>query len=477
VTLPTAKGLLVLGLSALLAACADVPPPTTPDQAITTRIDRSWGNPEVVAAWRSLGGEGAQPTEVLSATEAFAAALVFNPQMDLARAQIDVGRAGILVARQRANPVLTLSPERVINTLLGASPWVAAISLVWPVQTAGKRDLAIEQALATSDASLLSAANRIWMLRASVRAALCAAELSNSKLGLARDELSLRTDLSGRLEKQAAAGVASTYEAARTRLERDRAAQIVRQGEADITASRHDLAAVTGLPLTEIEKRTLGESCLQGKLAATTGTEAEIADAAVAARLDMRAKLAEFQIADAAWRKEIARRTPDLNLGPGYTYDQGLKKITFTISGELPIYSQNDAGIARAAAERSRAMAEAEILQREILDAVARSRDQLGAAEAQFAQANETATRTQQLLNRDVSRQVAGEVDQSAVVLSRLALVAARSEVLIAQLRVTEAIAAFEAATQAPLVPPLFDGNAAQSLLAAPGAEPREERK
>jgi hypothetical protein len=122
-------------------------------------------------------------------------------------------------------------------------------------------------------------------------------------------------------------------------------------------------------------------------------------------------------------------------------------------------------------------MAEAEILQREILDAVARSRDQLGAAEAQFAQANETATRTQQLLNRDVSRQVAGEVDQSAVVLSRLALVAARSEVLIAQLRVTEAIAAFEAATQAPLVPPLFDGNAAQSLLAAPGAEPREERK
>jgi outer membrane protein TolC len=289
--------------------------------------------------------------------------------------------------------------------------------------------------------------------------------------------LSLREDLAGRLAKQAAAGVVSNYEATRARLDRDHAAQLLRQSEADAMASRHDLAAITGLPLAEIERRKLGDSCLSALPAEASARAADAANAAVASRLDLRAKLAEFRVADAAWRKEIAKRTPDLNLGPGYTYDQGLRKITFTIAGELPIYSQNDAAIAHAAADRNRALAEVEILQLAVLEGVARSRDQLVAAEAQVAQANEAVSRTQELLDRDAARQTAGELDKSAVVLSRLALVVARSDIVAAQRVQSDAVAAFEAATQVPLVAPLFDGNAAQSLLTGQGAENGESGK
>jgi outer membrane protein, heavy metal efflux system len=384
----------------------------------------------VLATWRTLGGDGEKPADTLSSVEAFAAALNFSPQMALARAQVEVGRAGVLVARQRPNPVLSLSPERVVDAIAGISPWVVAISLVWPVQTAGKRSLAIEQALATSDASLLNAANAIWSLRASVRGATCSAELANTKVVLAREDLVLREDLVARVEKQANAGVATRYEAARTRLERDAAAQRLRQSEAELRAAKHDLAAVTGLPIAQIDGREIGDTCLSSRLTGANGAMMDAAGTAVAARLDLRAKLAEFRVADAAWRTEIAKRTPDLNLGPGYTYDRGEQKITFTISGELPLYARNDAAIARASAERSRVIAEIEILQQAVIDGVARAGDQLISAETQYGAAIEAAAQTQKLLARNTARQVAGELDQPAVVLSRIALVIARSDIL-----------------------------------------------
>jgi hypothetical protein len=92
-------------------------------------------------------------------------------------------------------------------------------------------------------------------------------------------------------------------------------------------------------------------------------------------------------------------------------------------------------------------------------------------------QAEEAMSRTQELMDRDAARQAAGELDKSAVVLSRLAVVVARSDIVVAQRAQSDAVAAFEAATQVPLVAPLFDGDAAQSLLSDQGAENGENRK
>jgi outer membrane protein TolC len=337
-----------------------------------------------------------------------------------------------------------------------------------PVRTAGKRALAIDQALASSDANLLNAANVVWNLRAAVRGATCAVELASAKSVLAHEEWDLRIDLAARLEKQADAGVVSRYESARARLDRDGAAQRFRMSAAELNAARHDLAAVSGVPFAEIERRAIGQTCLASQSLRSTEAQAAAAATAVAARLDVRAKLAEFRAADAAWRTEIARRMPDLNLGPGYTYDQGDRKINFTVSGELPIFSHNDGAIARAHADRNRVIAEIEILQRAVLDGVERARDQLSAAEAGYSAALDAAAQTEQILNRDITRQQQGELDQPAVVVSRIALDVARGDVLVAERVLSDAVAAFEAAAQAPLAPPLFDGEAAQALLNAP---------
>jgi outer membrane protein, heavy metal efflux system len=387
--------------------------------------------------------------------------------MTLAHAEVAVGRAGVLVARERVNPTLSLAPERLLSAVAAGSPWVAVVSLVWPVQTAGKRALAIEQALASQDASLLSSANNVWQLRAAVRAAVCTAEHVSGLVRLAQEEFALREELVKRLEAQAAAGLITRYEAARARLERDGAAVTLHQAAAQLQAALQDMAAITGLPLPEISIYAPGDTCLGSRLVASSAEAATIATAAVATRLDLRARFAEVRAADAAWRTEVAKRIPDLNLGPGYTYDQGVNKINFSISGELPIFAHNDAGITRASAERQRLMAETDVLQDAVLTSVARAMDQMRAAELQYSAAGDLANQAQQLLNRDMARQVHGELDQAAVVVSRIAVVSANAAVLVAQRGLVDAVAAFEAAAQAPLAPPFFDGRAAQGLFVA----------
>jgi outer membrane protein TolC len=403
--------------------------------------------------------------------------LSFNPQVALAHAEAQVGRAGVLVARERANPTLSISPERLLSAVAASSPWIAAISLVWPMQAAGKRALVIEQALASQDANLLRSADKVWQLRGAVRAAVCTAEQASAMARLAQEEVALRNDLMARLEAQAAAGLITRYEVTRARLERDGAALKLRQSDTDLHGAQLDLAAITGLTLAQISTYPPGDTCLASRLTAASAESAAIAAAAAATRLDLRAKLAEMRVADAAWRSEVAKRIPDLNLGPGYTYDQGVNKVTFTIAAELPIFARNDAGIARAAAERQRLVAETEVLQDAVLHSVVRATEQMRAAELQHAAAIDLAQQAQQLLNRDMARQVAGELDRSAVVVSRIAVVNANTAVLIAKRVLIDAVAAFEAAAQAPLAPPFFDGLAARGLFAAEPLGSKEQPK
>jgi outer membrane protein, heavy metal efflux system len=452
---------VVVGCAPVPRAADVVPPSAAKD------VPHTWSAPQVSANRRLLADAGTS-NAFLSADEVLAAAIAFNPRMKLARAQRDTGAAGVLAARERVNPTLTLSPEHLISAAAaGVSPWVVAVSLVWPLRTAGKRDLAIEQALAADDAALLNAAAEVWSLRTEARSVVCAAEFAWARRALANDEASLRIDLVARMEKQADAGIVSRYEVARARLERDAATLRLHQSDADVIAARHDIAALSGVPLSEVELREPGDGCIAADHLPQAVPIQDLEAQAIGSRLDLRAKLAEFRSADAAWRNQIARRYPDLALGPGYMYDQGDRKVTFTLSVELPIHSHNAGGIAKARADRDRMVAEAEVLQAAIDAEVAKAADQLAQARAQLTSAQALLQQAQALLDRDVERERAGELDRPAVLISRIATLTARGEELTAARAVADAAAALEAATQTPLSSPDFNTEAARALLKA----------
>lgn len=119
---------------------------------------------------------------------------------------------------------------------------------------------------------------------------------------------------------------------------------------------RARLASAIGVPISALEsvQRNLDEF----EHTSTAPPTAQVRRAAIFNRSDLLASLADYEAAQASWRLEIAKQYPDIHIGLGYTYDTGINKIGFGLTGiSLPIFDRNQGGIARAEANRTEAAA------------------------------------------------------------------------------------------------------------------------
>lgn len=180
------------------------------------------------------------------------AAFYFSPELDLARAQWGTAQAGLVTAGQRPNPTLSASPQYNVTTLT-PSPWIAAVNLDLPLETAGKRGHRLAQARHLSEAAGLNIASVAWRVRGKVRRALVdwgsAGELERL-LALQQGAQEQNVKL---LEAQFAVGAVSAAEVTRERiaLETTRlAAQEARRQQAE---SRVALAAAIGVPVSALD--------------------------------------------------------------------------------------------------------------------------------------------------------------------------------------------------------------------------------
>ena len=83
------------------------------------------------------------------------AAFYYQPSLDVARAVLAEAQAGVVTAGARPNPTLGFTPQYVFNP--GSEPpWVAALNLDWPIETAGKRGARIAQAKHLSESARLA---------------------------------------------------------------------------------------------------------------------------------------------------------------------------------------------------------------------------------------------------------------------------------------------------------------------------------
>jgi outer membrane protein TolC len=348
---------LAAGLvSVLLAGCAAqryVPAPIAADAEAASFSARSLADPGLRSfEERCLGGPiEAWPTSTWDLKMLSLAAWYFNPQLDEARASLSESQAALKTAGARPNPTLSVSPGI-------PSPYLLTLDLSFPLETAGKRGLRIEGARNVELASRLELAETAWTIRSAVRAALLDYLVSVQSLDRLRSEAEIRETQANILQRMFSAGESRRLEVDAARSELSRAHSALRAAEEAVAEQTAKLATAIGVPAGALR----GVHFTWPDLAAPPRAEslplAEIQRDAVLNRLDVRDSLARYAAAEAALRLEIAKQYPDVDLGPGYAYEEHQSYFTVGLSAAIPLFDRNQGPIAEAEARRRQAAAQ-----------------------------------------------------------------------------------------------------------------------
>lgn len=400
------------------------------------------------------------------------AAFFYLPDLDVARAELAAAEAGATSAGARENPAVALSAGYDTTTTAGlVSPWVLGFNLDIPLTTAGKRRHRIERASALADAARFNLAAAAWGARSRVRAALVELDAANRGAELLAQQETIEAENVGLLERQLDAGAVPPFEVTQARLALATTTLSRRDAETRRAAARGRLAEAIGVPGEALE----GVSFAFGSLAASAPDvpTAELRRQAVLNRADVLGALAEYAAAQAELRIEIAKQYPDVHLGPGYEFDQGLHKWFLALSLPIPIVNGNRGPIAEAEARRTTAAARFTAVQAHAVAEV----DQAAVAYEAAREGRATAERMgADLVRQERAAQArfeAGEISRLELGSASLERAVAALARLDAEVRALTALGQLEDAVQSPLGLP---GSAWQRPPRQPGTQDDKER-
>lgn len=348
------KNGLVCALALMLAGCAVQryrPVPVTPAQTaakLESRTLQEHGFQQFVDT--ATGHPVTWPKKDYDLRFLTLAALYFNPDLAVARAQVETARAGIETAQMRPNPVLDFSPGI-------PSPYLMGVGLAFPIITSGKRGYAIQYANHISAQAEITRAELAWKIRSQVRSALLNCLLDERNAALAEAVQQLHQARVSRAAEQLEVGEISRPELETTRAMFLNAQMTFRAAEGRLAPDRATLAAAIGIPPTALEGARLVWHNLQDVPSLSVLTKNEIRREAVLNRLDVRRALADYLASQSNLQREIARRIPNFQLGPGYQYEERQSYFTTSVSIELPLFNHNEGPIAQAEAQRKQAAA------------------------------------------------------------------------------------------------------------------------
>ena len=278
------------------------------------------------------------------------AALYFNPALDVARARVEGTRASIMTASERPNPTLGISPGI-------PSPYLLSLDFTIPIETKGKLGYRIQAARNLDQAARFDLADSAWTLRNAVRGALLNYLLAGRILELFRTEEKIREDQVNILERIFSVGEISRPDVDLARMEFSRTHLAISTAEGQMSEAKATLAAALGIPVAGLQGTNFSWPGLETPPDSESLSPAKIQREAVLNRLDVRRSLAQYAAAESNLQLEIAKQYPDINIGPGYTYEETHSFFTVGASTTLPLFNRNEGPIAEANAHRQEAAA------------------------------------------------------------------------------------------------------------------------
>jgi outer membrane protein TolC len=287
-----------------------------------------------------------------------------------------------------------------------------------------------------------------WQVRSRVRKALLDLYGANETEGLLIKRRSIQAQCLELLQQQLDAGDISGVVVNQASI--DFHATVIelldarkRQAEA-----RVELADAIGVPVKAIDGIDILFNGFEGL--PSTLPKPEARRQALLNRVDVLAALAVYQASQSSLQLEIARQYPDIDIGPGYEYDQGDNKWALGVSLTLPILNQNRGAIGAAEARRTEAAAEFTALQSHILGQIERAVAGLNASMDKARTAEVIAEKLEQKATTMQKMFEAGEVLMLAVAGARLEQNSNALLLLRARIEVQEAVGQLEDAMQSP---------------------------
>lgn len=454
--------------SAGILACASYEPRALhPESRAAAFAARTLADPQLLLFLKQQLGESADPRA--ASDESLSAAIqqfdlkvlryiayYEHPRVAEAAAKLQIKNAAVETAGARPNPSLSVAPEHSLNPPRGDSPWTLPISVNFTIETAGKRDARVAAAEIDRAVAEVEWRSAGWSAARSVRPAVAQWAASRDFVNNTERELAARERILAIIIKRIEAGAARELDAAEQRqaiatIHARRASEWAALADASV-----ELAMALALPASAMEQLqppAMPPADGAELFLSSNGhsTEKAFVKLGLRTRADISISLLEYQYQEALLRLEIAKQYPDIQLGPGYQYDQGQNKITLGLSLDLPIFNKNEGPIAQARAERDAAAAHFDTIQISAIHELERAfvhYKSIAASKATLARAREQMAHRLDVTKKRIE---AGEDDALAGALADLESAQLDRSSIDLELEIQQSIAALEDALQCPL--------------------------
>jgi len=299
------------------------------------------------------------------------AALGLRGDLARARAEWRAARVGERSAAARPRPGAQASVERAVSGSEGQSPWVISLAGLLNVELGGKRGARVQQARARTAIAEAELRSTAWRVAREAQAAGQRLAASESDLAAARREVGALVELEVRERARYQEASLSSAELARTGTEVQAARADAAAAEGAALEARTALAGALAVPLRALDSVTVAVDSVEDCAALASLGPDSLGALALTARPEMGRSLADYAAAESQVRLEVARQYPDLELGPGFIWDQGVHRWTLALALPNLLGFRNRAPIAEAEAARAAAGARVAETQEILLSEVA----------------------------------------------------------------------------------------------------------
>jgi CRISPR system Cascade subunit CasA len=254
----------------------------------------------------------------------------------------------------------------------GESPWLLGAGSDIPLDFGARRDSRLTQADLAALQARYDYGETLWAVRAELARARAQYFRAIQAVPLARADVAQRQVRFDRLNRRVTEGEDNRPTAMLAQGELFAAEHRLSEAQAAMALARTAMAKALGVAPSAVDAVVL----IDAPPATDLSMLKTWRDQAALQRRDVLRAVADYDLAEAALRLEVARQYPGVSIGPGYTWERGVNKLPFNLGLVLPPYDLNRAGIAQAEAARTQAARALETTQANVLAGV----DQAAAA-------------------------------------------------------------------------------------------------